>query len=41
MSYKTLPVWIDVGVIPLINVCLAFFVSGLIILLIGESPLRQ
>ncbi len=40
MSNKTLPGWIDVGVIPLINVCLAFAVSGLIILLIGESPIE-
>ena len=40
MSNKTLPTWIDVGVIPLINVCLAFLVSGFVILLIGESPLE-
>ncbi|MGB1237842.1 MAG: ABC transporter permease [Pseudomonadales bacterium] len=37
---KTLPAWIDIGLIPLINVCLAFLVSGLIILLIGESPIE-
>ncbi|MFT5705876.1 MAG: ABC-type uncharacterized transport system permease subunit [Oceanospirillaceae bacterium] len=40
MSNKTLPTWIDIGVIPLINVCLAFFVSGLVILLIGENPIE-
>ncbi|HEX2580542.1 MAG TPA: ABC transporter permease [Dongiaceae bacterium] len=34
-----LPRWIDIGLIPLINVALAFLVSGLIVLAIGESPL--
>jgi len=40
MSNKALPAWIDVGVLPLINVCLAFVVSAFVILLIGESPLE-
>lgn len=40
MSSKRLPTWIDIGVIPLINVCLAFIVSGFVIMLIGESPLE-
>ena len=40
MSNKTLPAWVDVGVLPLLNVCLAFIVSGFVILLIGESPLE-
>jgi simple sugar transport system permease protein len=40
MSNKTLPAWVDIGVIPLINVCLAFIVSAMVILLIGESPLE-
>ncbi len=40
MSNKTLPAWIDIGVIPLINVCLAFIVSGFVILLIGENPIE-
>jgi len=40
MSSKTLPTWVDIGLIPLINVFLAFAVSGLVILLIGESPLE-
>jgi len=34
-----LPHWIDVGVIPLINVAMALVVSGLIILAIGEDPI--
>ncbi len=35
---KSLPAWIDVGLIPLINIMLAFIVSGLVIWLIGENP---
>ncbi len=33
-----LPRWIDIGLIPVINICLALIVSGLIILAIGENP---
>ena len=33
-----LPRWIDIGLIPVINICLALLVSGLIILAIGENP---
>lgn len=33
-----LPRWIDVGVIPVINIMLALIVAGLIVLLIGENP---
>lgn len=33
-----LPRWIDIGLIPVINLCLALLVSGLIILAIGENP---
>lgn len=40
MSNRTLPAWIDIGLIPLINICLAFFVSALVIMLIGESPIE-
>ncbi|MEQ8964417.1 MAG: ABC transporter permease [Azospirillaceae bacterium] len=32
------PRWVSVGLIPLINVALAFFVSGLVVLAIGENP---
>lgn len=35
-----LPRWIDVGVIPVINIMLALIVAGLIVLLIGENPLE-
>ncbi|WP_421781600.1 ABC transporter permease [Kiloniella litopenaei] len=35
---KALPAWIDVGLIPLINILLAFIVSGIIIYIIGEDP---
>lgn len=34
-----LPRWADLALIPLINVALAFLVSGLILLAIGEAPL--
>ena len=35
-----IPRWVDVGLIPLINLCLAFFVSGLVVLAIGEDPVK-
>lgn len=35
-----LPKWVDVGLIPLINLALALFVSGLVVLSIGEDPIR-
>ncbi len=35
---KPIPVWADVLLIPLINIALAFLVSGMIIYLIGENP---
>ncbi len=35
-----LPRWIDIGLIPLLNILLAMIVAGLIILLIGENPLE-
>jgi general nucleoside transport system permease protein len=34
-----LPRWVDIGLIPLANVALAFLVAGLIVLAIGENPL--
>jgi len=34
-----MPRWLEIGVIPLINLILALFVAGLIILLIGENPI--
>ncbi len=35
-----LPAWVDFGVIPLLNLALAFLVSGLVVILLGESPLE-
>jgi simple sugar transport system permease protein len=35
-----LPAWADVALIPLINVAAAFFISGLVVLAIGENPLE-
>ena len=36
----SLPKWADVVLIPLINLFLALFVSGLVVLLIGEDPIN-
>jgi simple sugar transport system permease protein len=33
-----LPRWIDVGLLPLLNLALAFLVSGIVVMAIGESP---
>ncbi|MGE0501238.1 MAG: ABC transporter permease [Rhizobiaceae bacterium] len=38
--YAKLPRWVDYGLIPLINLFVAFFVAGLVVLLVGENPLR-
>jgi simple sugar transport system permease protein len=35
-----LPRWVDVGVIPLLNLAVALLVSGIVVLIIGESPLE-
>ena len=35
-----LPVWVDLGVVPLLNVAAAFLVSGLVVLMVGENPLE-
>jgi ABC-type uncharacterized transport system permease subunit len=34
-----LPTWADLFVVPLLNVALAFLISGLVVLMIGENPL--
>jgi len=36
---QPLPAWIDIGVIPLANVLLAFMVAGLVVLAVGVDPL--
>ena len=38
--YAKLPAWADYGLIPLINLIVAFAVAGLVVLLVGENPLR-
>ncbi len=35
-----LPKWVDIALIPLINLFLALVVSGLVVLYIGENPFR-
>ncbi len=37
---KPLPRWIDIGLIPVINVSIALLVSGLVIMAVGEDPLE-
>lgn len=38
--YAKLPAWADYGLIPLINLFVAFLVAGLVVLLVGENPMR-
>ena len=37
---KGLPKWADLFLIPVINLALAFFVAGLVVVFIGEDPVR-
>ncbi len=37
---RPLPGWVDFGLLPLINLAMAFLVAGLIMLFIGENPLE-
>jgi len=37
---KPLPRWADVALIPALNLTLAFLVSGLVVLIIGENPIE-
>jgi general nucleoside transport system permease protein len=39
-SRRPLPRWIDIGLIPVANVVLAFIVAGLIVLMVGVNPLH-
>jgi len=36
----TLPAWIDIGVIPLVNILMALVAAGAVILIIGEDPVQ-
>src|SRR6266481_1003727 len=38
-SGAKLPLWVDIGVIPIAKVLLAFAVAGLVVLAVGASPL--
>lgn len=38
--FAKLPAWADYGLIPLVNLLVAFAVAGLVVLLVGENPLR-
>ena len=38
--YAKLPRWVDYGLIPLVNLLVAFIVAGLVVLLVGENPFR-
>ncbi|MGO2356073.1 MAG: ABC transporter permease [Marinomonas foliarum] len=40
MSQAKVPTWVNIGLIPILNILLAFFVSGLVILAIGENPIE-
>ena len=35
-----LPAWVNLGLLPLLNLAAAFFVSGLVVVFIGEDPLE-
>ncbi|MGG7565063.1 ABC transporter permease [Rhodovulum sp. DZ06] len=35
-----LPRWVDLGLIPLLNLVAAFLVAGLVVLIIGEDPIK-
>ncbi|HEV7254381.1 MAG TPA: ABC transporter permease [Mesorhizobium sp.] len=38
--YAKLPRWADYGLIPLLNLLVAFLVAGLVVLIVGENPLE-
>ena len=40
MSAPPLPRWADIVLLPLINLCLALVAAGLVILALGEDPVR-
>lgn len=39
-SRSELPPWVDIGLIPVLNLIVAFIMAGLVVLVIGENPLR-
>ena len=38
---RELPRWVDIGLIPLLNLLAALIITGLVFLAIGESPLES
>jgi simple sugar transport system permease protein len=40
MSQVKVPTWVNIALIPVLNIMLAFLVSGLVILAIGENPIE-
>lgn len=40
MSQAKVPAWVNIALIPFLNIMLAFLVSGLVILAIGENPIE-
>jgi general nucleoside transport system permease protein len=40
MARGELPRWVDVGLIPVLNLVVALLVSGVVVLIIGENPLE-
>jgi simple sugar transport system permease protein len=40
MSQAKVPTWVNIALIPVLNIMLAFLVSGLVILAIGENPIE-
>ncbi len=39
-SRGELPTWVDVGLIPILNLFVALLISGIVVLIIGENPLE-
>ncbi len=37
--FAKLPVWVDVGLMPVVNVIAGFLIAGLVVLFIGQNPL--
>jgi simple sugar transport system permease protein len=37
---SALPLWVDVGLLPVLNVVLAFLIGGIIVLSVGQNPLQ-
>ena len=37
---KPLPRWADIALLPVLNLTLAFLISGLVVLMVGENPLK-